>query len=63
MDSACILADLGADETIVSSALLKDILTKSMMTEEHLKATVSKPVSDLVSKVGRLEDVCQVFPF
>lgn len=54
------LAELGADETIISAALLKDVLSKSMMTEEQLKPVVPKLVSELVIKVSRLDDVCQV---
>lgn len=60
VETACILAELGADETSVASALLKDVLLKSMMTEVQLRNLVSPAVVDLVIKVGRLDDLCQV---
>ena len=60
VETACILAGLGADETSVASALLKDVLSKSMMTEVQLRNLVSPAVADLVVKVGRLDDLCQV---
>lgn len=60
MATACILAELGADETSVAAALLKDVLLKSMMTEVQLRNVVNESVADLVIKVGRLDDLCQV---
>ena len=60
VETACILAELGADETSVASSLLKDVLLKSMMTEVQLRTLVSPAVADLVIKVGRLDDLCQV---
>ena len=60
VETACILAELGADEISVASALLKDVLLKSMMTEVQLRNLVSPAVVDLVIKVGRLDDLCQV---
>ena len=60
VETACILAELGADETSVAAALLKDTLLKSMMTEQQLRGLVANNVVDLVVKVGRLNDICQV---
>lgn len=60
METACILAQLGADESSVAAALLKDTLLRSMMTEQQLRGLVADGVVDLVVKVGRLNDICQV---
>ena len=60
METACVLAELGADETIVSAALLKDVLSQSMMTEQQLRPLIPPAVGDLVVKVGRLDDICKV---
>ena len=59
-ETACILAELGADETIVGSALLKDVLLSSMMTDVQLRNLVSPAVADLVVKVDRLYELCKV---
>jgi len=60
VETACILAELGMDEHFVASALLKDVLMESMMTEQQLRNLVAPEVADLVIKVGRLDDICQV---
>ena len=49
-------------EHFVASALLKDVLMESMMTEDQLRGLVAPQVADLVIKVGRLDDICQVSP-
>lgn len=60
MATARTLAELGADETCIAAALLKDILLRSMMTEQQLRGLVPSNIADLVVKVGRLGDICQV---
>ena len=44
----------------IASAILKDVLLKSMMTEVQLRSLVSPAMAELVIKVGRLDDLCQV---
>lgn len=57
---AAILAELGADETVVASALLHDVLHCSMMTETRLREFVPVEVASIVKNVSRMSGICEV---
>lgn len=54
------LAELGADETVIASALLHNVLQCSMMTEARLREFLPLEVTSIVSNVARMSGICEV---
>jgi len=59
-ETACILADLGLDDTTVAAGLLHAVLDLTMMTSEVLHRLLPSAVVEMVERVSRMNEVSQL---
>lgn len=62
LETAAILAELGASTACISAALFHGALEASSMSESRLRETLQHEVASLAISSARLADLCKVRP-
>jgi len=60
VETACILGDLGLDETTVAAGLLHNVLDITMMTPQTLGSLLPSSVTEMVERVSRMSQVSKL---